>query len=182
MKRSHHGIKSTQTKPPQPPAVSPIVTTLPAPGLLGALYAFPPAAIQPHPIYHTLARYARCPHHGGPNATLIQLLLLDNHQACHPPTFQCGTWGLQRPACVSSNHTRAKGLVFGCLYCVRGMPAPNKNPAPSGQEGSRTIQIATWNTVNGRGGETTTGSRGHEANGDRIGGIDGDKNCQRLIP
>ncbi len=35
--------------------------------------------------YRTLARYARCPHHGGPNATLIQLLL-NNNQACHPPT------------------------------------------------------------------------------------------------
>jgi hypothetical protein len=52
MKKPHHGIKSTQTKPPQPLAVSPIVTTLPAPILPSAPYAFPPAAVQPHPILH----------------------------------------------------------------------------------------------------------------------------------
>jgi hypothetical protein len=32
------------------------------------------------------------------------------------------------------------------------MPATNGNPAPSGQEGSRTFWIATWNIVDGRGG------------------------------
>ncbi len=52
MKRPHHGIKSMQPKTTQPPAVSPVPTTLPAPFLPGAPYIFPPAAVQPYPILH----------------------------------------------------------------------------------------------------------------------------------
>jgi hypothetical protein len=52
MKRPHHSIKSMQTKTTQPPAVSPIATTLPAPFLPGAPYVLPPAAVQPNPILH----------------------------------------------------------------------------------------------------------------------------------
>jgi hypothetical protein len=57
------------------------------------------------------------------------------------------------------------------------MPATNKNLAPSGQEGSRTFYTAMWNIVNGWGGEIKAGGCGIGVNGDRGGGIDGDKIC-----
>jgi hypothetical protein len=40
------------------------------------------------------------------------------------------------------------------------MPATNKNPAPSGQEGSKTFRTATWNIVNGMGGRLTQAAAG----------------------
>ncbi len=60
--------------------------------------------------------------------------------------------GLQWSACVSSDHTRARGLVFGRWYCTSGMLATNNNLAPSGQEDSGTFWTATWNIVDRRGG------------------------------
>jgi hypothetical protein len=75
--------------------------------------------------------------------------LLNNNQACPPPS-QHGLQGLQQSAHVSSDHMRAGGLVFGRLDHASIMPATNGNPAPSGQEGSGTFWMATWNMVDGR--------------------------------
>ncbi len=63
MKKPCHGIKSMQTKTTLPLAVSvsPITTTLPAPSLPGAPYAFSPAAVQSHPILHQ-ANLGALPH------------------------------------------------------------------------------------------------------------------------
>jgi hypothetical protein len=40
------------------------------------------------------------------------------------------------------------------------MPATNGNPAPSGQEGSGTFRMATWNIVDGRGGRLKQAAAG----------------------
>jgi hypothetical protein len=52
---------------------------------------------------------------------------------------------------MSRDHTRAGGLVFGRWDRASVMRATNGNPAPSGQEGSGTFWMATWNIVDGRG-------------------------------
>ncbi len=58
------------------------------------------------------------------------------------------------------------------------MPATDRNPVPSGQEGSGAFWMATWNIVNKKGGEIETGSRWIGANGDRSGCTDRDEICQ----
>ncbi len=59
MNRPRHGIKSTQTKPPQSPAVSPIMTALPAPVLPGAPYTFPPEQSNPI-LFYTKQMWVHC--------------------------------------------------------------------------------------------------------------------------
>jgi hypothetical protein len=79
------------------------------------LSPLPPSLSSIATIKHSLpypSKVCKTPPPWGPNTRLIQLLL-DNHQACHPP-FQRRTWGLQRSACISSDHMRARGLAFGC--------------------------------------------------------------------
>ncbi len=77
------------TKPPQPPEVSPIAVTLPAP----APYAFTPAAVQPHPILHQANMHA-LPH-----------MILDDSNASIANVFCFGVFADVHISVVYSNLT-----------------------------------------------------------------------------